>query len=566
MTSAAIAGVRWRDDLRAPLRPGQWFFGLLFWWMSLYPTLLPRNSFSQGAISGISAALGLAVGALVAWLARCVFVALKRPVPQMSRGWGPRLLGVATFFGVFLGLPWWMARQNGQRGLVGMEPLAAGSILAVVFWTVIVGAILFVIGRSIARWVRSADRQVSQIVPRPVAIAVTVLLVAAIGITLSRDVVFNQFVNWANSSYGTFDDTTPPGIEQPTTALRSGGPGSLVAWNSLGYQGRKFAGGGPTLDELQQFAGPTATVMEPIRAYVGLQSADSPEAQAALAVEELERTGAFSRSVLAIGTVTGTGWVDPLFAAGLEYINNGDTAIVATQYSYLPSWISFLVDLDKAKANGRALIGAVTARWSQLPVDSRPRLVAFGESLGSYGSEQAFVGGDAQSSVDDALGSVDAVLWVGPTFANPVWEQIVDARNPGAPVWRPEYGSGDQVMIMGWPDQEPVAGLVGSGSHIVYVTHPSDPVTWARVDALWKKPEWMNHPVGYDVPNDVVWFPGVTFVQTVFDLMAGFSAPPGYGHNYNPNAANGVAAIAAPPGWSAADTVRLDKILNANLQ
>jgi uncharacterized membrane protein len=72
--------------------------------------------------------------------------------------------------------------------------------------------------------------------------------------------------------------------------------------------------------------------------------------------------------------------------------------------------------------------------------------------------------------------------------------------------------------------------------------------------------------VGYDVPNDVVWFPGVTFVQTVFDLMAGFSAPPGHGHNYNPNAADGVAAIAAPSGWSAVDTVRLDKILNANLR
>jgi uncharacterized membrane protein len=551
--------------MKARLRPGQWAFGLLFWWMSLYPTLLPRDEFSQGAISGISTTMGMAVGALLAWLMQVLFGVLKRPVPQMSRGWGPRLLGLGTFLGVFLGLAWWMARQNGQRGLVGMEPLAAGSILAVVFWTLLIGAVLFVIGRSIARAVRRAGRQVAQVVPRPVAVLITILLVASITLVLSRDVVAKQFVNWANSTYGTFDDTTPPGIEQPTTALRSGGPGSLVAWNTLGYEGRNFAGGGPTLEELQQFAGPTATVMEPIRAYVGLQSADSPEAQADLAVQELERTGAFTRSVLAIDTVTGTGWVDPLFAAGLEYMNNGDTAIVATQYSYLPSWISFLVDLDKAKANGQALVSAVTARWSQLPIDSRPRLVAFGESLGSYGSEQAFARGNAQESVDATTASVDAALWMGPTFANPIWRQVVDARDPGAPAWRPEYGSGNQVTIMGWPDQEPVAGVIAPGHHIVYMTHPSDPVTWARVDALWKKPEWMNHPVGYDVPNDAVWFPGVTFVQTVFDLMAGFSAPPGHGHNYNPNMANGVAAIAAPSGWSAADTVRLDKILNADL-
>ena len=66
------------------------------------------------------------------------------------------------------------------------------------------------------------------------------------------------------------------------------------------------------------------------------------------AVQELERTGAFDREVLAVVTVTGTGWVDPTAARSLEYEHHGDTAIVAQQYSYLPSWISFLVDADKA--------------------------------------------------------------------------------------------------------------------------------------------------------------------------------------------------------------------------
>lgn len=31
-------------------------------------------------------------------------------------------------------------------------------------------------------------------------------------------------------------------------------------------------------------------------------------------------------------------------ARGIELMYNGDTAIVATQYSFLPSWISFLAD------------------------------------------------------------------------------------------------------------------------------------------------------------------------------------------------------------------------------
>ncbi len=33
--------------------------------------------------------------------------------------------------------------------------------------------------------------------------------------------------------------------------------------------------------------------------------------------------------------------------------------MVATQYSYLPSWISFLVDLDKAAESSRTLLAAV---------------------------------------------------------------------------------------------------------------------------------------------------------------------------------------------------------------
>ena len=136
------------------------------------------------------------------------------------------------------------------------------------------------------------------------------------------------------------------------------------------------------MDALKSFAGPTADVKEPIRVYTGLRSAPTPDARAALAVQELERTGAFDREVLAVVTVTGTGWVDPDAARSLEYEHAGNTAIVAQQYSYLPSWISFLVDADKAAATGEALNNAVYQRWSQLPADHRPKLIVFGLSLG----------------------------------------------------------------------------------------------------------------------------------------------------------------------------------------
>lgn len=548
--------------LRAPVGSTSRWTGLVFLWMSLCPTLLPRSPMMQGVISAICTTLGLAIGALLAWVGAKVLASFHRSVAHpLGRRSLPVFLTVAAL-ALVAGAPFWVAQQNDQRRLVSMDLIAWPEYLIALAVAVVVGAVLFLLGRLVAQAMRRIDRAVASALPAPIAALGGVLVVATLAVTFAQKVVFDNFVQWANATYGVVDDGTPPGISQPTSPLRSGGPESLVAWDSLGYEGRNFTGGGPTVAELQEFAGAGATVLEPIRVYVGLKSVDdttddTAAREAALAVDELERTGAFQRDSLMIATVTGTGWVDPVSAAAFELMHDGDTAIVATQYSYLPSWISFLVDLDRAAANGRALVDAVTARWSRLPVEARPKLYVFGESLGSYGSEHAFISADAELSLGAATSDATGVLWSGPTFANPIWHQVLHQR-VDSPVWHPRLGPASPLRVLGRPGDAPVAGPTGDGHHVTYLTHPSDPVTWAGVDALWSKPPWMDRPTGYDVPAHPIWFPVVTFVQELFDLMAGFSAPPGHGHNYNPDQANGWASISAPPGWTAADTARLD--------
>ena len=90
-----------------------------------------------------------------------------------------------------------------------------------------------------------------------------------------------------------------------------------------------------------------------------MESAPTAEERAALAVKELDRTDAWSREVLVVMGTTGTGWIEPQSSDSLEYLWNGDTAEVTIQYSYLPSWISFLV--DKQTGRGRRA-GAVLGR------------------------------------------------------------------------------------------------------------------------------------------------------------------------------------------------------------
>src|SRR5690606_35093432 len=140
---------------------------------------------------------------------------------------------------------------------------------------------------------------------------------------------------------------------QPTIPSRTGSPASHLAWNELGRAGREFLASGPSAADIQALTHRSA--QEPIRVYVGLRSAETPAARARLALEELIRVDAFSRSVLVVITPTGTGWVDPSAMDALEYLHDGDVASVAMQYSYLSSPLSLIVQPDYGAAAARAL-------------------------------------------------------------------------------------------------------------------------------------------------------------------------------------------------------------------
>lgn len=543
-----------RRRMTAPLRLGGLLMAALFVWESMRPTLLPRPWLFQGVITGISAAIGYGVGALGS-----VLVAQVRnrrgttgPLPtQRVRPFAWAALGATTLVGAAL----WPGWQDAQRELVEMDGVARASALPVLLVAVVVVLLFLAIGRLLGHGIVLLDRWLARRVPRLVAHAMTAATGLVLVVLFVTDVIVDPVISVANASFGTLDDTTEEGIVQPTAPEISGSPDSLAPWDTLGFQGRSFVGRTSTLEELEATAAPGVDVVQPIRAYVGLQTADEVDERAALALEELERTGAFDRSVLVIATVTGTGWINPVAAEALEHLHHGDTAIVGMQYSYLPSWISFIVDKDKAAAAGRALIGAVQERWAELPEDDRPLLVAFGESLGSFGSEHAFVEDDAAASVARITDLVDRALWIGPTGSNPIRSQLIAGRQPGSPAWLPEVDEAVTFVNTRTQLEEPGSAVV------LYRQHPSDPVGWWEPATLWREPAWLEGERGYDIPDRAQWFPFVTWLQTTFDLIEGFSAPAGYGHNYDDGWVQAWAAIAPPAGWTGADTEALAEAL-----
>ncbi|TMR99278.1 alpha/beta hydrolase [Nonomuraea basaltis] len=537
--------------VRRRLGFGGTLLATLFACASLTPSLLPRTWLYQGVMCAVTGVLGYAVGAGAGALGRA---AISYRLPERGRriAWQVMIGGCVALTAVTL---WYsFGWQRDLRALMGMDTKITW------FPTLIlaVAVVLFTLILLISRLVRLGGRKLIAWLGRYVSFyvghALGVLLIAFLVAVFANDVLFSGFVARVSDVSSVANQGTYPGVRKPASSKVSGGPGSLVSWESLGREGRRFTGTAVTTARLAAFSGRPGA--EPIRVYVGLDTTTSPRAQAALAVRELERTGAFDRPVLAVLGTTGTGWVDPRIPDTLEYMYNGRSAMVALQYSYMPSGVSFLVDRDRAAASGRALFEAVRARWARQPAGERPRLVLSGESLGSYELEGAF------RDLDDLAARADGALFVGPPNASPIWDRVTAGRERGSPVWRPIYGSGKTARFVQAPADLDRPATPWPRPRVVYLQNASDPVVWWSPELIYRRPAWLEGERGPGVNPEMNWFPLVTFWQVLVDMTAALSVPSGHGHRYGPNIVDGWAAVVPPPGWDAADTGRLRGLIS----
>ncbi|GCE39377.1 membrane protein [Rhodococcus wratislaviensis] len=548
---------------RPPARHRRWlpdryaFGGLvvavLFVWLSLTPTLLPRGPFFQGLVTGVSAAVGYALGFLGSVLVR--HLVRREPSARVKTRVrrGALVIGI---MGTAAMLVWFANWQDELRALMSAASFPWTGYVVTVIVAVLIFVLLVAISRLLLRAVRSVEREISRVVPRRISATVIGVLTVALLFALLNGVAVRVIMTGLNNSFAAVNQETKAGDEPPTTPLRSGGPESLVTWDSLGRQGRSFISRGPTVEELSAFNG-GRPALEPIRTYAGLASGgDSIRESAQLAADELERAGGFDRAVIGVATTTGTGWINESLASSLEYMYNGDTAIVGLQYSYLPSWLSFLVDKERARQAGEAQFDAVYDKWKQLPPETRPKLVVMGESLGSFGGESAF------GSVDDVEARSDGVLFTGPPNANEIWTDVTTNRDPGSPEWLPIYEQGETVRFGARaPEDLPRPDTPWGKPRMVYLQHASDPIVWWSPELLVSEPDWLKEERGYDVLDSTQWFPFVTFLQVAADMAVSTGVPDGHGHTYVVDIADAWSAILAPDGWTPADNDRLRTVL-----
>nr|WP_238559096.1 alpha/beta hydrolase [Rhodococcus rhodnii] len=526
--------------------------GSLFFCWSLTPSLLPRDWLFQGLIGGINAAIGYTLGTIIGW-AVSRWLLRGRSWWPLPRPWNGALRVFVVLTSVLVSLVMLVYGAGWQREiarLMNMDETTTFAYIRTIAMSMLVAATIvaaYRVLREIARWIAGRLIRFAHLSMRT-SLTIGVSVVVIVLVALVNGVLVRGTYSAVNNAFSLENEGTSEGVLQPTSPLRSGSDESFAAWDTLGLQGRNFVSRGLDAQELQASSGRPAA--EPIRVYAGLDTAEDPDERMDVVIRELERTGAFTRSVLVVIPTTGTGWVNPTAAQAIELVHNGDSALVASQYSYLPSWISFVADRQKAIDAGKRLVDAVHARWLQEPEETRPKLLVYGESLGTQAGEGAF------DSLEDIRRTVDGVLWVGPPNANQLWSSLVARRDPGTLEVDPVYAGGLVVRFAN--DREDIDDTTREwlSPRVLYIQHASDPVVWWTTDLLFERPDWLQEPPGSDRTPSMKWFPFVTFWQVSADLANAAGVPDGHGHNYGTLVLDGWVAIAQPEGWTPQDTER----------
>ena len=318
----------------------------------------------------------------------------------------------------------------------------------------------------------------------------------------------------------------------------SGGPGSLVSWDSLSREGRRNVSTVLEAQLIEQVMGEPAA--EPIRVYVGLESAPTEYERRDLVLRELARTGAFDRELLMVISPTGTGYVNYVAVEAAEYLTRGNIASVTMQYSLRPSVLS-LDRVAEGRLQYRMLIDAIHNKLAERPAGQRPRVVIFGESLGAWTSQDAFAHRGTQGLLDAAI---DRAIWIGTPYMSK-WEQ----ESLGGD--RPDV---DRSLLRRFNDFGQLQALDRQARErlrYVLITHDNDGVGRFSPDLLAQAPDWLGpaqtRPAG--VPKTEQWQSPATFIQTLIDMKNSANVIPGQfeakGHDYRADLARFVREVYA---------------------
>lgn len=509
-------------------------------WGAVSPSLLPHNWWATAANVAVLQGIGHGVATGLAH-------AFGPTTPPTGTGRLPRPARVAMTATTVAVFATSIRRRIRLKRLVQSDDTFRASDLAggVMLGTLGYGTVLLV-GDAIQSFIDVLNVLLGKKLPPVASWPIAIVGGGVLLVLVSDRVVLRQFLSNASRRAFELDREYMRGAVQPHRPQRSGSPESSVDWNLMGRQGRAVVSGGPRKEDIERVLGREAH--EPIRIFVGLdleREQDEPdfEQMARLAIKEMHRTGAFERSHIAVMSAAGTGWINDFHTSGFEFVTGGDSAIVAMQYSYLPSAYSYLADRTNPVRSSRMLIEYILRELENIPESSRPKLFVGGESLGAYGVSDAF------ESVDELFALTSGAVFTGtPGFARN-HSELTKQRQQGSPERLPLIDDGLHVRFTAHPDhlnhdfQGDAYAQKWEAPRVVFAQHASDPVVWWDHSLAWRRPDWLKEPGSRGVPapkaqhldalHTMRWMPLVTYWQIAIDQLSSKDYPSPHGHNYH---------------------------------
>lgn len=314
------------------------------------------------------------------------------------------------------------------------------------------------------------------------------------------------------------DDIVEPAYPAPpSSAFVSCGPNSVMPFDSIGKEGRRFVLMALTANEITTLMQQPA--IDPIRIVGGYESANTIEERVDLMIDDMNRLGAFERSMIAVGSPTGVGYFNYSIAEALEYLTLGDCAIVVPQYALVPSALA-LTQTKNGENLTRLLLQRIRVELQSLTSEKKPEVVLIGESLGANIALDCAMDASGQPYVPifDELG-VSGGLYLGVPFRTHMWK-----------AWRfdrmrtdPHY----QLECVHEPSE--IGPKPRDKKRHLMVVHHDDPVNKFGFRMIVQPPWWMGPPAERPplVPRESKFRPFTTFILATVDLLNGMQSKPG---------------------------------------
>lgn len=332
-------------------------------------------------------------------------------------------------------------------------------------------------------------------------------------------------------------DIEPAYLSPPQSHLVSGSKVSNVSWRSLSVQGRRYVSSVLSTKEIETVMG-NGSIKDPVRVFVGLDSAKTEKERVQLAVDELERTGAFQRKTIMLISPTGTGYVNYVAVEAAEYMSRGDIASIALQYSKRPSPMS-LDRVPEGRGQFKMILKEISRRLADMPRSKRPKLVIFGESLGAWTSQDSFIDQGTDGLV---YAGVDKALWIGTPYGSKWKNQVLHQDRPDTQ--RELVGSFDNINEL-----MSLASSRRKKLRYVMITHNNDGVALFGASLLYQKPGWLTDPAKRPptVSKSQYYTSPGTFLLTLMDMKNSMNVIPGQfeasGHDYRADLAGFIAEV-----------------------